>query len=211
VLDHTYLKDVGDDNVSLKEVDPCLQLAYYFISTRDMARQGSMNLSGDCNNRYNHVIRHHINTRPCCHDPILHNHVTLPAHVPEPVRYLTHAQTPFQLSVMALHQHAQDDHGVDDVLPRWKSSTPHATSQPFPKTSVYSLHCSYALLLTFTADHLIHILSRYVHHTHHLSPTTTIQIHKCPQPPHVGLPRRFWRAISWMQVANSFITYILSN
>ena len=114
-------------------------------------------------------------------------------------------------NVMALHQHARDDHGVDDVLPRWKSSTPHAMSQPFPKKSIYSLHCSYALLLAFTTDHLIPILSRYVHHTHHLLPTMTIPIHKCPQPLHVGLPRRFWRVISWMQVANSFITYILSN
>jgi len=31
-----------------------------------------------CNDRYNHVICHHINTCPCCHDPILHNHMTFP-------------------------------------------------------------------------------------------------------------------------------------
>jgi len=31
---------------------------------------------------------------------------------------------------------------------------------------------------------------------HYLSTTMTIPICKCSQPPHVGLPRRFWRAIS---------------
>jgi len=39
-----------------------------------------------CNDRYNHVIHHHINTRPYGLDPILRNHVTFPAHIPEPVR-----------------------------------------------------------------------------------------------------------------------------
>jgi len=34
------------------------------------------------------------------------------------------------------------------------------------KKSIYSLHFSYPLLLTFTTDHLIPILSRYVHPTH---------------------------------------------
>ena len=55
----------------------------------------SKHLVVNCNNRYNHVIRHCINTRPCCHNPISHNHVTLPAHIPEPVQSLTCAQSWF--------------------------------------------------------------------------------------------------------------------
>jgi len=46
-------------------------------------------LVSTCNDHYNHMIHHHINTRPCCHDPIFCNHVTLPAHVPEPIHFPT--------------------------------------------------------------------------------------------------------------------------
>jgi hypothetical protein len=41
------------------------------------------------------------------------------------------SQTLFQ--AVCLHQHVWDDHGVDDVLLRWKSRAPHATSQPVSK------------------------------------------------------------------------------
>ena len=40
----------------------------------------------NCNDCYNHVIRHRINTRPYGLNPILRNHVTFPTHIPEPVR-----------------------------------------------------------------------------------------------------------------------------
>ena len=43
-------------------------------------------MAAHCNDRYNHVIRHRINTHPYGLDPILRNHMTFPAHIPEPVR-----------------------------------------------------------------------------------------------------------------------------
>ena len=45
-----------------------------------------------CNDCYNYVICYCINTCPCCHDPILHNHVTFPhIHVPKPICFPTRA------------------------------------------------------------------------------------------------------------------------
>jgi hypothetical protein len=49
--------------------------------------------SNTCNDHYIHVIHYRINTRPCCHDPISCNHVTLPVQIPEPVQSLTCAQS----------------------------------------------------------------------------------------------------------------------
>ena len=50
-----------------------------------------------CNNHYNHMTHHHNNTQSHhhshSHNPILCNHVTLPAHIPKPICSPTHAPT----------------------------------------------------------------------------------------------------------------------